>query len=64
MLNREAVLSTTPLTTFLTLLFELLLGFGICEAKIQFDSIMLDSDTVEFSDNTFCNFSTFEAKDT
>jgi hypothetical protein len=53
--DRVAVLSTTPIATFLTLLFELLLCFGVGEAKEELDTIMFGGDAVIFLDDTLRN---------
>ena len=42
MLDRVAVLPTTPVAALLALLLELLLGFGVGKAKAELDSVSLD----------------------
>lgn len=61
MLNRVAVLSATPIATFLTLLFELLLSFGVGKTEEEFDSVMVGEHAVILLDDTLCNVSTLES---
>jgi hypothetical protein len=59
-LDRVAVFAAAPDPTFLTLLLELLLSFGIGEAEVQLDATVVIDSTVEVLDYTFRNFAGFE----
>jgi hypothetical protein len=59
-LDRVAVFAAAPGPTFLTLLFELLLSFGIGEAEVQLDATVVVGSTVEVLDYALCNFAGFE----
>jgi hypothetical protein len=61
-LDRVAVLSTAPVASFLALLFELFLGFGVGKSKEQFNTIMLGENGMEFLDDTFCNVPGLESE--
>lgn len=61
MLNRVAVFPTAPVAAFLTLLLELLLGFGIGKAKEQLDTVVLDEGRMVLLDDALRNFSSFES---
>lgn len=60
MLDRVAVFAAAPGPTFLALLFELLLGFGIGEAEVQLDATVVVGNAVEVLNDTLCNFAGFE----
>ena len=60
MLDRVAVFAAAPGPTFLTLLLELLLSFGIGEAEVQLDATVVIDSTVEVLDYTLRNFAGFE----
>lgn len=62
MFDRVAILAATPSTSFLTLLFELLLSFGICKAEIELDAIVLDLCAVKLFDDSFSNLTTLEPR--
>lgn len=59
--NRIAVFSTAPIPTFLALLFQLLLGLGVCKSKKKLDTIVFCQNRMEFSDDTLSNFATFKS---
>jgi hypothetical protein len=59
-LDRIAVFAATPRPTFLTLLFELFLRFGIGEAEVQLDATVVVGNTVEVLDYALCEFAGFE----
>jgi hypothetical protein len=59
-LDRVAVFAAAPGSTFLTLLLELLLSFGIGEAEVQLDAAMVIDSTVEILDYALRNFAGFE----
>ena len=56
MLDRIAVFAATPGATFLTLLLELLLSFGIGKPQVELDATMIVDNTMEVLDHAFCNF--------
>ena len=60
MLDRVAIFAAAPGPTFLTLLLELLLSFGIGEAEVQLDATVVIDSTVEVLDYTLRNFARFE----
>jgi hypothetical protein len=60
MLHRVAVFAAAPGATFLTLLLELFLSFGIGETEIELDAAVIIDDAVEILDYTLCNFSGLE----
>ena len=60
MLDRVAVLLTSPVASFLALFFQLLLSFGVCETEAELDAIMLVEHAVVLSDDTFGNLATVE----
>ena len=60
MLDRVAVFAAAPGPTFLTLLLELLLSFGIGEAEVQLDATVVIDSTVEVLDYPLRNFAGFE----
>jgi hypothetical protein len=59
-LDRVAVFAATPGPTFLTLLFELFLRFGIGEAEVQLDATVVVGSIVEVLDYALCNFAGVE----
>jgi hypothetical protein len=59
-LDRVAVFAAAPGPTFLTLLLELLLSFGIGEAEVQLDATVVIDSTVEVLDYPLRNFAGFE----
>lgn len=60
MLNRVAVFTATPVATFLALLLELFLGFGIGKTKEELDAVMFGEDRVEFLDDMLCDLTSLE----
>jgi hypothetical protein len=58
--DRVAVFAAAPRPTFLALLFELLLSFGIGEAEVQLDATVVVDSTVEVLDYALCEFAGFE----
>ena len=60
MFDRVTVFAAAPGPTFLALLFELLLSFGIGEAEVQLDATVVVGGTVEVLDYALCNFAGFE----
>jgi hypothetical protein len=58
--NRVVVLSSAVSTTFVALLLQDLLGFGIGKAQKQLDPIVL-GDVMEFHQDFFGNITVFEA---
>lgn len=61
MLDRVAVFTASPAAAFLALLLELLLGLGVGETKVELDTGVISCDTVEVLDDSFSNFTGFEA---
>ena len=61
MLDRVIVLAAAPGATLLALLLELLLSFGVGEAKEKLDAIRLNRDIVEIFDDLFSNVASVEA---
>ena len=61
MLDRVAVLSASPIATFLALLLQLLLSFCVSEAEAELDAIMLVEHAVVFSDDTLGNLTRIES---
>lgn len=59
--DRVAVFSTAPRSSFLALLFELLLSFGVGEAKEQLHAIGLIEDAMIVLDHSFSGISCLEA---
>lgn len=55
-LNRVGVFTASPVAAFLALLLELLLSFGISEAKTKLDPVTLAENAVKLANNTFSNF--------
>lgn len=62
MFDRVAVFTASPATAFLALLLELLLGFCVCEAKVELDTGMFNCDAVEVLDDSFGNITGFKAR--
>ena len=56
MLDRVTVFAAAPGATFLALLLELLLSFGISEAEVELDATVIVDDAVEILDDALCNF--------
>lgn len=56
-----AVFAAAPVATFLTLLLELLLSFGIGKSKAKLDAIVLDWEGVKLSDDTLSSLTMFES---
>ena len=61
MLDRVAVFAAAPGATFLTLLLELLLSFGIGEAEVELDATVLIDNAMKVLDYTLCNFTGLES---
>lgn len=61
MLDRVAVLSTSPCSTLLALELELLLSLGIGESQEELDAIVLIQDAVEVSNDTLGSLTSLEA---
>ena len=59
--DRVAVFAAAPGATFLTLLLELLLGFGIGKAQVELDAAVIIDDAVEILDHTLRNFTVLES---
>ena len=60
MLDRIAVFAATPVATFLTLLLELLLCFGVGEAQAKLDASLLAEEAVVLADDTLSYFTRLE----
>ena len=61
MLDRVTVFAAAPGATFLTLLLELLLSFGIGEAEVELDATVLIDDAMKVLDYTLCDFTGLES---
>jgi hypothetical protein len=59
-LDRVAIFATAPGPTFLTLLLELLLSFGVGEAEVQLDATVVIGSAVKVLDYMLRNFAGFE----
>jgi len=62
-LDRVAVFTAAPVATFLALLLELLLSFGIGETEEKFDASLLVREAVEFLDHSFRNLTCLKSAD-
>ena len=60
MLDRIAVLLASPVATFLALLLQLLLSFGVSETEAELDAIMLVEHAVVLSDDTLGDLTSVE----
>lgn len=60
MFHRVAVLSAAPVATFLTLLLQLLLSFGVGETEAELNVVVLNKIAVIFADDALCDLTSLE----